>query len=280
MKKILNVCVAVALAACFAPVLLRAASSTTIVITPSSLVFGTGGNHVVGVMQDSAPGFATGSFRSDGIAKTDMYFTPDFLFGHEVLLGDIASMSFNTKKGTTHLVSPNDWYVNIYTNRYAGQIGTSFYGVRLNMEPYFSGALNDPANTWNQFSTDEGDNWLRIYESTYGYFGGYGDQHLADFVAGQSLAGSRGPGVPYASQSVLFFSPQTSSTGAAGFEGQVDGVRIELKNGEVVNLNFEKYVQPVDRDSCKKNGWASLFRSNGSAFASQGDCVSYVNTGN
>ncbi len=32
-------------------------------------------------------------------------------------------------------------------------------------------------------------------------------------------------------------------------------------------------------ESCKKGGWASLTRSDGSGFKNQGDCIQYVNTG-
>ena len=33
-------------------------------------------------------------------------------------------------------------------------------------------------------------------------------------------------------------------------------------------------------DDCKDGGWQSVFRSDGSAFKNQGDCMQYVNTGN
>ena len=33
------------------------------------------------------------------------------------------------------------------------------------------------------------------------------------------------------------------------------------------------------KDQCKKNGWEAVFRSDGSAFKNQGDCIQYVNTG-
>jgi hypothetical protein len=36
---------------------------------------------------------------------------------------------------------------------------------------------------------------------------------------------------------------------------------------------------PASKDACKKGGWESLFRSNGTSFKNQGDCVSYVANG-
>src|SRR5437763_16836073 len=93
-----------------------AQTTTNLVVTASSTVFDS--NHVIGVSGDSSPGFASGSFASDGVAKTDMYFTPLSLFGHSVNIGDVASMSYWTKKGTTHSVNVVDWFLNIYTKPY------------------------------------------------------------------------------------------------------------------------------------------------------------------
>jgi len=256
----------------------NAQTTTNLVVTPSSPVFDS--NNVVGVPLDSAPGYPFGSFASDGTGKTDMYFTPESLFNREVALAEIKSISYWTKTGAKHNVDPRDWYLNIYTKRYAGQIGTSFYGVRIGTEPYFSENLVDPANTWNQWTTDGPNNYLRFFESTYGYFGSYTDPHFASFVTGTSLAGSRGPGVLYATQPILYFSPQTASGWANGFTGQLDGLRIELFDGSVANINFEAVNQvATSRDACKNGGWKTLSRSDFSLFKNQGDCIQYVNTG-
>lgn len=253
------------------------AVSTTIVILPSTPVFDA--NHVVGVMLDGAPGFASGSFKSDGIAKTDMYFAPESLFGHSVTIPDVESVSYWSKKGSTHAVSPTDWAGVIYTKPYPGDVSTpTWYGDRIGFEPYFAMNMVDPANTWNQWSSDPGDNQFRFYESTAGApgatFGSYTDPDWATLKAGNALSG-----LPHAGHQILYFSIQTGSATAAGFTGQVDGFRIELTNGEVVNLNFEAVPTPADRDSCKKNGFLSLYRADGSLFANQGDCVSYASAG-
>lgn len=272
------IAVYVALACVFAASeLARAAMSTTFVITPLSPVFDS--NDVAGVTLDAAPGFPTGSFKSKGTKKTDMYFAASEIFGHPVTIGDVASLSYWTKTGASHTVAPTDWSLIIYTQPYAGQVGTAgWYGDRIGAEPYFAINLNDPGNTWNQWSSDAGDNQLRFYESTAGApganFGTYNDPTWDVLKAGNALSG-----LPYAGHEVQSFSIQTGSATAGGFTGQVDGVRIELTNGEVVNLNLEPFLQPSDRDACKKSGWTSLLRANGAPFSNQGDCVSYVNTG-
>jgi hypothetical protein len=266
------------LAAVAMVVVVKAASSTTIVVTPTSpFVFDS--NHITGVMLDGAPGFSTGSFRSDGVAKTDMYFAADNLFAREISLGEIASMSFWTKKGTTHVVDPVDWFVNIYTKPYAGDVSSpAWYGDRIGTEPYYSININETAGAWNQWSSDDSVNRLRFFESTAGApganFGSYTDPDWQTFVTGNSLSGQ-----PYGGHKVLYFSIQTGSCCASGFTGQVDGLRLELTDGEVVNINLEPFIQPTDRDSCKKNAWMTLLRGNGTPFTNQGDCVSYVNTG-
>ena len=36
---------------------------------------------------------------------------------------------------------------------------------------------------------------------------------------------------------------------------------------------------PTSKGQCKKGGWKSLFREDGTPFKNQGDCIQYVNTG-
>jgi hypothetical protein len=257
-----------------------AQTNTSIIVTPSSPVFGSGGNNVVGVPQDAAPGYQFGSFASNGTAKTDMYFPPQSLFGRAVTVGEVTAISYWTKKGTLHTSDPGDWYLTIYTEPYTGHLSTSgWYGDRYGAEPYFSVNLDAPANAWNQWSTDGPDNKLRFFESTQGApganFGSYTDPDWDTFKAAAPLSGI---GVR-ANQSILYFSLQTASGWAAGFTGQLDGLRIQLSDGSVATINFEPYVVATTRDACKGSGWQTLFRANGSVFKNQGDCVQYVNTG-
>jgi hypothetical protein len=204
---------------------------TNIVVTPTTATFDS--NNVVGVSGDAAPGYPTGSFASDGSGKTDIYFSPAVLFGRSVTLGEIASMSYFTKKGTTHVVNPADWALVIYTVPFDGDLG-SWYGERIGAEPYFSINMNDPVDTWNEWSTGGSSNQLRFYESTSGYFGSYTDPVWSTFVTGTGLSG-----LPYTNHTVLTFSVQTGTAWADGFTGQIDGLRIELTDGSVATVNFE-----------------------------------------
>ena len=50
--------------------------------------------------------------------------------------------------------------------------------------------------------------------------------------------------------------------------------------GDSLTYNFEPYRIAQTRDDCKVGGWQSFKRADGSSFRNQGDCVSYISTGN
>ncbi len=266
----------------------NAQTATNLIVTPSSAIFDC--KNIAGVPMDAAPGFPFGSFQSTGgpatlcgsggsSYKTDMYFTPESLFGgRSVKIGDIASISYWTKNATTHIVDPRDWYLVIYTKKYPSQL-SGWYGARIGTEPYSSENLTDPPNKWARWTTGGPVNQLRFFESTYGYFGSYSDPHWAAFIAGNSLGGGHGPSVPYANQPILSFSVQTASTWAAGFTGKLDGLRIQLTDLSVATINFEPFLVATDKEACKDNGWMNLHRADGGTFKNQGDCIAYVNAG-
>jgi hypothetical protein len=195
---------------------------------------GTAPGSVVDVASDGAPGFEAGSIQATGAAKAELYFRPSDLFPSHptVTLGDIARVSFWTKKSATHAVQPDDWYMNIYTKKYAAQT-SGWYGARISTVPYTAANLQETAGAWNQWSTDGQANQLRFFESA-GVYESYSDPFWSAFVTGTSPNGSGA----YAAQEVLYFSAQTNSL-AVGLDPQLDGVRIELKDGTVAELDMQ-----------------------------------------
>lgn len=205
------------------------AVATTTDITAIPTTPGQGAAIPVGVSGDSAPGWASGSWQAPGTTKVEFYMTPTELFGHAVSIGDVASISYWTKVGNS--TAQPDWYVQMYTNPYTGG-EASWYGNRINAEPYFSANLSAPANTWDQFSSASGSNQLRFYDSNpggVGYYGDYTDGFLSDLTSNAT----------YANQSIKYFVMATGSDWASGFTGQLDGLTITLNNGDVANVNFE-----------------------------------------
>lgn len=227
-------------------------------------------NNLVNVAADAAPGFAVGSIAAGAVvvsAKSEMYFTPESLFGgREVALGEVATISYWTKTGATHGTDPRDWALAIYTKPYTGDLSTpAWYGDRIGAEPYFSSGINDPANAWNEWRTAAGQNQLRFFESTAGApganFGTYADPDFASSVSGTALSGSR-----YAGHKILYLSLQTGSTWANGFTGKVDGVRVELTDGSVATINFEPDL-PACTATCYVNASGGNDAGSGSTMA-------------
>jgi hypothetical protein len=183
---------------------------------------------------DYAAEFAPGSWQANATVagqKSEYYVSPQSLFGRDVNIGEISSISYFTKKNTTHTVNAADWFLNIYTKPDTNlPVHGSWYGNRIGSEPYFSQNLLDPSNTWNQWVTPEGqNNRLRFFDSTNNqYFGSYTDGFLSDLIANAA----------YKNQKILLFSVQTGSAWANGFTGLVDGLTIELTGGDIGRVNF------------------------------------------
>jgi hypothetical protein len=53
----------------------------------------------------------------------------------------------------------------------------------------------------------------------------------------------------------------------------------ELPFLAIDNTSLVSVSEPANKDACKKGGWESLTRADGSSFKNQGDCIQYVNTG-
>jgi hypothetical protein len=199
-------------------------------------------NPPIGVEGDYPAGWGSGSWMANGSTVTEVYLTPELLFSKSIKIEDIKSVSFWTKKNTTHTQSAPDWFFTIYTTPFAG----SWYGYRINAELYFSENLNDPANQWNLWSSDQGNNWLRFFVSgKSGQFvsnGSYNDPHLDAF---KLLPSERGSNLTMANEPIKYFRMSTATGWANGFFGQLDGLTIELTDGSIARVNFEPVPEPT-----------------------------------
>ncbi|MHC4773232.1 MAG: PEP-CTERM sorting domain-containing protein [Planctomycetota bacterium] len=210
-------------------------------ITQAEIVYvdyaGIEGAAPLGVEGDSPAGWGTGSWQANvpvGAVSPTHYtnanFSSEQLFGRDITISELASVSYFTKKGELHSVDASDWFFKFYTRPYEGSPGSSWYGNRINAEPYFSDSLNAPTNTWNMWQTAAGeDNRLRFFDSSNNYFGSYTDGFLADLTADPD----------YANQDIWFFSVGLGTAWAGGFDGQIDGLTIELTDNTVATVNFE-----------------------------------------
>ncbi len=207
----------------------------------------------LGVQGDSAPGFASGSFQANGSTKTANVFTAAQLFGSgsSVTIGDLQSLSYWTKQKVPASGAPVNWYLQIYTAADGPNNDASWYGHRLNLEPYFSQNRSEPDNTWVKWSTDGATNKLRVFDANRGdgqaIYGTYSDPFLSDLTGGtinwnDYYNGYVDQTFDYRSEKIAYVSLSTGSGWADGFTGQVDGLSINWNAGDAsqtTNVNFE-----------------------------------------
>ncbi len=211
-----------------------APSVATFGVTPSGDFFWEG-THSVGIDGDYAPGYDPGCFQAPN-AYSKYGYDPAVLFGREVLVGELARITYWTKTDALHSVDAADWFFQMYTMPYDGSPGSSWYGNRIAAEPYFSQSIVETPNEWTQWQTDAGlDNRLRFFDSSSGYFGGYTDGFLADLTGDPA----------YAAQPIMVMASGLGTAWAAGFDGLLDGLTIELINGDTAHLNFIAGTVPV-----------------------------------
>ena len=158
-------------------------------------------------------------------------------------------MSFFTKQTGAFTTSPTyvNWYLELYTTA-DGVNDDAWYGHRMNLEPYFANNPSAPANTWTEWGTDAGTNQLRVFDANRGasgpIFGTYQDPTWSDISSGavdwnSYFSGYETGTTDYRAEEVWFWNISTGSGWASGFLGQVDGIRIQLTNGDVGTVNFE-----------------------------------------
>jgi hypothetical protein len=70
-----------------------------------------------------------------------------------------------------------------------------------------------------------------------------------------------------------------AGSGWNDFDGNVDALTVGVQGDNTI-YDFEPYAVATDKDQCKQGGWMGLADSNGNSFKNQGDCVSFVATGN
>lgn len=217
----------------------------------------------LGMPGNSAPGFSAGSFQANGSAKSAVYLGADELFGSgsSVTVGDLLSFSYWTYQEVPSTVN---WYVEIYTVS-DGTDDDSWYGRRLNFEPYFSENYSEPDNQWVQWSTDGvgpgNTNKLQVFDANRGesgsVYGTYTDPFLSDLTSGpinwdDYYSGYESGLFDYRNEEILRIGISTGSGWAGQFTGLVDGFSINWDSGsgaQNTKVNFEARALAVPAPS-------------------------------
>jgi hypothetical protein len=200
---------------------------------------------VGGIGTDTESYLNNGSWSNDQTAPYFELYLDISGFG-TFTIDEIDYISYATKKGTDG--TQPDFFVKIYT---PANGGPSWYGYRLNAEPYFSNNLNAPANQWNEWNTSAAENELTFFDANVPGvgFGFYGQPNLADLQAGpinwnDYYAPANVTSIDYGAEEVWLMALGTGSGWNAAFLGYLDQIVISV-NGTVITYDLEGCLDEV-----------------------------------
>ena len=182
----------------------------------------------IGSWQAGPSGFGDSSFWSDvqgsaaggGRDYTSLRLSPKDIFGvSDVTVGDLANILYYTKNMDTDLI---DWQVKIYT-----ESEVKWYGYRINYN-----RPDNPDNDWHQTSTDA-----------------LGISDIYDKVTGAYISTS----TDLDAEKILFVDIIAGyATDSPAVDSYLDGVRIELNNGDnaILDLAATATTVWVDDNYC------------------------------
>ncbi|XXJ19333.1 PEP-CTERM sorting domain-containing protein [Desulfovibrio caledoniensis] len=249
MKRLLTAILTLAIFLTLSSFAMAAVYNMTVYADQATGVLGVNGDYPL-------PQVSGSSWAADNSAyKAEWGIDAATIFGRSVTLADVAGMSYWTKKSTTHVESAPDWYFHFYTTPFENSPGSSWYGYRINTEPYFSANLSETADQWNQWAIggQNDTNALRFFDSSLSnYWGSYTDPLWNEFL---SMAGVGGN--VYGEQGLLSIAMATGSGWNGSFDGLLDGLSISLYNTDATgaptidtyNINFEASAPPVPEPS-------------------------------
>jgi hypothetical protein len=178
-----------------------------------------------GVYGDSAPGFGSSSWESPATGKSNVYFTPDQLFGSSMTIADLLDISFYTKRLNSDI---NDWFLVIYTT------GTThgWYGERLVAETDTSSSFTGSQGVWTRYSLSGG---LEFYDGTKS--------------SSNTLYDLNGLKTTFGADGIEYISLQTASGVAGEMDSELDGLTVRKKLagsalGTTSTVNFEAAPEP------------------------------------
>ena len=196
-----------------------------------------------------------GAWQSAGSEKETLYAGPDFVDFESLpsfTVGELDEVSYWTKKSG----GPGDvdFYLLVYTEPTGSGDDASWYGRRLNAEPYYLTLAGDqadaPANEWNEWTTDGTTDTapLRFVDANRTGIGlGYGDgtmPTLQDLQAGPTdwsslRTGGEATSIDYGSLTVKTIALSTGSAWATGFDGSLDDATVRLTGGSELRIDLE-----------------------------------------
>ena len=256
MKSLIALCVAAVSLAVGVGV---AVAGTTVVVTPL---------HPQGwSTADTRPG-GTVSFVADATAPAGtgaLELTTDatnaakaqYMHATSTAIADVTELSYETKQNSGPAVAAPSYQLAVELN------GTSGF-TTLVYEPYWNGTVTP--GTWQTWDVESGQFWSSASVTCSN---------------GAVTSGAGGPPF-YTLRDIAAMCPDAVVIGFGVNVGTYNpnyDVETDLVDFDGTSYDFEQDVTASSADQCKDNGWNTVARADGTAFAKQGDCVQYVNTG-
>jgi hypothetical protein len=188
---------------------------------------------VIGNLTNSAPGFGAGSWQATGV-KSNYYVTPQALFGHSIVVGDIASISYWTDQ--FNYAGNSNWSLYLYTLPSGAGDETGWYRSRLVASPG-AGAAG-----WDQWTPSN----LTFSDPTRNGNAYSAGVTLAGLTSGTVTWANTSTQWNYTGETVLYIGLQTDSA-VTDFTGLLDGLQVTLNGpaGESGSVNFEAAPEPA-----------------------------------
>lgn len=155
--------------------------------------------------------------------------------------------------------------------------GNNTFQGRLVYEPYFTQTvLTGSWQTWNALNDSAGTGTGNWWFSNAALRIASGCSQATPCTWAEVLAAFPNGGVHNTLGAVIL---KAGGGWVGGFNGNVDALTVGV-SGNNDTYDFEPFLIAGDKDQCKNGGWQDVKRADGSPFKNQGDCVSYINTGN
>jgi len=255
MKSLIALCVAAVSLAVGVGV---AVAASAVVVTPAhpqgwSTADTRPGGMVNFVSDASAPGGAALQLTTDATNAAKA----QYMHETSTPLADVTELSYQTKQNAGPAVAAPSYQLAVELD------GTSGF-TTLVYEPYWNGTVTSA--TWQSWDVDSGQFWSSATVTCSG---------------GGVTSGAGGPPL-YTLGEIATMCPDAVVIGFGVNVGTYNpnyDVETDLVDFDGTSYDFEQDVTASSVDQCKGDGWDSVARANGTAFANQGDCLQYVNTG-
>lgn len=244
------------------------ASAQTIIVTPAnatSLGWSTADTRPGGAV--AITGFADGQGGNGSLNLTTTSSTTakaQYMHSANVPLSDVTELSFSTYQASASFAGGDASYQLPVCLDGITPAGACVGFTTLVYEPYQHAPGVIPM-TWQSWNVGAEPFWSsRTYSS-----------------GACTVAGTQGPPV----YTLAFLNTVCPNAVAVGFGVNIGSnnpdynVYADYVNFNGTTYNFELFEVATSKDQCKKGGWMTVTRADGSSFKNQGDCVSYTNNG-